>query len=291
MEYPFSHQQLSEELGDRALMICPHKQPRPGSGTAALWHEELEIKYYFNAGSILMIGNHYYETFPGDVFIINPCEPHSSENPDTGADYHYLIINLRAFCNDANDDASDALRSICSGQQVFNHLIRGDKIVRDEIEAICLQFINNGEQYDLYILGHVYLLLDRLIKTSLVRLNEPVRYERGISLIQKLAPAFALMQNNYDSLISDDALAQSCGFSKKYFCRIFKELTGTTPVAYLNHLRIEKAAILLKTTDWPMPKIAGKCGFDDSSYFGRVFRSQKNCTPLQFRKQTLLQTE
>ena len=284
MNDPSFHQQLSQELDGQAVFICPNKKPHPGSGTAALWHEELEIKYYFNGGSSLMIGNRYYVSEPGDVYIINPCEPHSSETPESGAEYHYLIINLRALCDTSIADAEKALRSICAGRQVFHHLIKDNAAVKNEIETICEQNDKNGGIIDLCVLGNVYLLLDELIKMEMVQIQEPVRYERGISLIRKLAPAFALMQNSYASVLTVDMLAQSCGFSKKYFCRIFKERTGTTPVSYLNHLRIEKAAVLLKTTDWSMPKIAHMCGFDDASYFGRVFRAQKKFTPMQYRK-------
>ena len=79
-------------------------------------------------------------------------------------------------------------------------------------------------------------------------------------------------------------MADAVGFSTKYFCNFFKNMTGKTPVGYLNVYRIEKACKKLLTTDMPITQIAYTCGFNDLSYFIKIFKQIKNCTPKQFRK-------
>ena len=71
---------------------------------------------------------------------------------------------------------------------------------------------------------------------------------------------------------------------KSYFCRLFKAVTDKTPMEYLNSYRIEKAAAKLLSTDESVTDIAYSCGFNDLSYFIKVFRDFKGISPKQFRK-------
>ena len=62
----------------------------------------------------------------------------------------------------------------------------------------------------------------------------------------------------------------------------------TSPVAYLNRLRLEHAAELLRTTGWPVSEIAARCGFPDSNYFTRVFRLSFAQSPRTYRNQNTI---
>ena len=61
-------------------------------------------------------------------------------------------------------------------------------------------------------------------------------------------------------------------------------MTAKTPMEYLNSYRIEKAAAKLLSTDESVTDIAYSCGFNDLSYFIKVFRDFKGISPKQFRK-------
>lgn len=64
----------------------------------------------------------------------------------------------------------------------------------------------------------------------------------------------------------------------------FKRITGLPVMTYKNHLRLEKAKILLDSTDETQARIAYTCGFSDESYFIRTFRKQFGMTPAAYRK-------
>ena len=61
----------------------------------------------------------------------------------------------------------------------------------------------------------------------------------------------------------------------RYFCRVFRQLTGRTPIDYLNYYRIECAAELLCAEEDSVTDIALSCGFGDPGYFARLFRRHK----------------
>jgi len=79
-------------------------------------------------------------------------------------------------------------------------------------------------------------------------------------------------------------LAREAGVSPKYLCRIFSQLTGKSPVEYLNEYRVERACALLSDTDLPILDIGLSCGFNDQSYFIKTFKRYKGKTPGGYRK-------
>ena len=82
-----------------------------------------------------------------------------------------------------------------------------------------------------------------------------------------------------------DELAAEAGLAPKYLCRVFRQVTGRTPIDYLNYYRIECAAELLCTTTDSITDVALSCGFNDPSYFSRMFRRQKRVSAHVYRNQ------
>ena len=57
-----------------------------------------------------------------------------------------------------------------------------------------------------------------------------------------------------------------------------------SPMAYIHAFRIEKAGILLRNTESSIAEIAESVGFDDFSYFAKVFKQHTGVTPREYRK-------
>ena len=82
-------------------------------------------------------------------------------------------------------------------------------------------------------------------------------------------------------------LAEICGVVEEYYCRLFKKLVGTTPVSYINSLRIARACDLLsKDPSRRIDEIAKDCGFNNISYFNRVFKKETGVSPGVFREKS-----
>ena len=80
-----------------------------------------------------------------------------------------------------------------------------------------------------------------------------------------------------------DAL-ESVPLCKDHFRRLFKADTGTTPVEYLNRIRINYAKELLENSTLSVKNIAQMCGFDDQYYFSRVFKKQTGESPKLWKR-------
>ena len=92
------------------------------------------------------------------------------------------------------------------------------------------------------------------------------------------------IERNYTERILLADLARQAGMSPKYFCSVFYKMTQKTPIDYLNAYRIECACEKLITTDRTVTEIAFACGFNDVSYFTKLFQRYKNTTPLRYRR-------
>jgi AraC-like DNA-binding protein len=91
---------------------------------------------------------------------------------------------------------------------------------------------------------------------------------------------------DYASPLTLEDLADEAAMSPEYFSRVFHKVTGKAPINYLNYYRIECAAELLRATKKQVIEIALLCGFNDVSYFVKLFKRYKSVTPNIFRRQT-----
>lgn len=95
------------------------------------------------------------------------------------------------------------------------------------------------------------------------------------------------IKNNYNKNLSLEKICEHLSVSKNYFCSLFKRETGMNIWAYLTEVRMEKAKEFLEKTDWKSYMIAYNVGYDNPSYFTRLFRKLYNQTPGEYRENYL----
>lgn len=100
------------------------------------------------------------------------------------------------------------------------------------------------------------------------------------SIIQQ---ASAYIKEHLAEKVSLEQVAKEVHLSKSYLCRILKEELGCTFTEYTNRLRVEKSKLYLRCEDMSLSEIACAVGFDDQSYFTRVFRRQVGVPPGKYR--------
>ena len=91
------------------------------------------------------------------------------------------------------------------------------------------------------------------------------------------------IEQEYFKDINLKRLASIYGFNEKYLGRIFKNETGVTFHEYLNEIRLEKATEMLLNSDDSVVSISKKCGFNNVTYFNRIFLKKFEKTPLEFK--------
>jgi transcriptional regulator GlxA family with amidase domain len=89
---------------------------------------------------------------------------------------------------------------------------------------------------------------------------------------------------HYDEETPVSAMVQTSGLAERSFKRRFARATGMSPLEYVHTMRLEEAKHLLETGDASVEAIANEVGYEDASFFGRLFRRKVGITPAQYRR-------
>lgn len=127
-------------------------------------------------------------------------------------------------------------------------------------------------------LGIIYQLFSRFFNSNLLS-----QYSTT-NITHRYSQTLAFIQQNLDKEISIKELADKACLSSDHFTRSFKKSVGIAPLDYVNQKRVEKAQLLLATTNLPLKEVLVKTGFNSASYFNRIFRKLTGSTPLGYRK-------
>ena len=92
------------------------------------------------------------------------------------------------------------------------------------------------------------------------------------------------IKSNYSRKITLEQIAACACLSSSHISGLFKKETGITVSAYITHVRIEKSKLLLWRPELTIAEIAAMCGFEDQSYFTRVFKTQTGLSPRKYRE-------
>ncbi len=91
------------------------------------------------------------------------------------------------------------------------------------------------------------------------------------------------MRSKLSQQLTVEALAQKNNLSTSHFTFLFRKATGTSPMDYFIHLKLQKACLMLHSTSSKIKEIAKSFGYDDQFYFSRLFKKYMNISPLQYR--------
>ena len=105
----------------------------------------------------------------------------------------------------------------------------------------------------------------------------------------RLNKVYEYVINNYHHEIPLEKAARIASLSTPAFCRYFKKRTNKTYIQFLNEIRIANACHLLAEEDLPVARICYSCGYTNVSYFIRQFKRITGFTPLNYKKNILIE--
>ena len=244
------------------------------------WHSNGEIIRILKGSLSITLNNKTFLANGGETIFVNSETVHGATPND--CIYECIVFNLN-FLKTGNIVCDGFLDDLCEHHAyLFDHI--GNDITNQTIERLFTSIKEKKEGYQFLVIGAINELIGLLKENKLYTHQLESFSEKENKNVVKLKTVLQFIRQNFDKEITLDAMADAVGFSTKYFCNFFKNMTGKTPVGYLNMYRIEKACKKLLTTDMPITQIAYTCGFNDLSYFIKIFKQIKNCTPKQFRK-------
>ena len=100
----------------------------------------------------------------------------------------------------------------------------------------------------------------------------------------KIVPAIEYISQNYNTKLSNDELAALTGLSTVYFRKLFTQIMGVSPMAYVHELRTAKAKEMLRSDYGTLADIAQSLGYSNLFDFSRDFKKHTGISPSGFEK-------
>jgi AraC family transcriptional regulator, L-rhamnose operon transcriptional activator RhaR len=225
-----------------------------------------------------------YEMRPGDVFLIPRGSFHEYSEPRK-LGYINVLFEATALFGDEDWPAGPDSFACASASDRGTRYFRLSPFGLREVVGI----INRMDQ-ELFQLRGGYAFMARALFmqlwATLARKCERSSDE-GESSTSRLERLLELLERESASRISVEDMAREAGTCVRNFHRVFKGLTGSTPLVYLNMLRVEKARALLDDGDRTVAQIASLVGYEDGNYFARQFKRFVGCSPSRYRERSL----
>ncbi len=215
----------------------------------------------------------------GDILFISSYTPHSTFKETL--DMHTTLLQFRL--PSVSDAATRYIARFANSSQASVHVFKKGTEELSEIkkcfDAIIDEYIEQKPFWSDYIYANLHMLAAALYRQSVLSDSTAVNAEE----IKRILPVLEYINENYADELSTCMLSKMLSYNETYFCRLFKNAVGTTPINYINFVRVCKAEKLLKK-GVGLLEVAYETGFSSLSYFNRVFKKYNHYAPSEYKK-------
>lgn len=286
------------------------------------WHQEFEFLVLTKGRMVFTIEEREYELGVGDCVFINSNLLHSAKSVDGHAcSFFAVVFSYQALEDDIHSSfAKKYIRPVLNGKYLLEEYLQAGSEYQThkelaavsegirEIDEFSENFMKKAqvpkgrlswqqevifwlaqisqcpehelEPYALLVRSRLFMVWNLMYHHGKSNRKNPV--EENASF-ERLAPVVKYMKENYAYEITLADLAQIIPMSEGQFCRVFKQHMKMSPMQYLLRYRILQSCHLLQETDKKIGEIANLAGFNNISYFNKVFLKIIGCTPKEYR--------
>lgn len=256
------------------------------------WHDEVEFQYVLKGHVYVTCNEENLYVSEGDIIFVNQGVKHfitPSEN-DGGIVYCIVIHPSFILGYGQLELESKYISPVISSQALYClHITKSNALYQQFLFSLNYLIALNTEHstgYELlsksYVLQLWKLIYDQLPTAS------PVPHTTARTANQdayRVKQAILYIQEHFMDPVSLTDISDAILVSKSECCRCFKRVTGLSPIEYLMRYRImESAKYMYRKTHESISEIAGIVGFNNTSYFNKVFKKTMGCTPTEYRQ-------
>lgn len=239
-------------------------------------HVYYEI-FYVISGEIEHVCNGVSQNLKrGDMFILRPHDEHTFVRP-AKCTHRDIVISPELFhsvCDFIDDKllnkisaAPDAPRLFLEQEQVMH--------LENLLSKLSFMLVNSLDTKESFARTCIATLLGYFLEKQ-AKINDksmPLWFENFLERFTNLT----FLKGGIPLMLSD------IPYNHIYICRVFKKYMGITMMEHLNEIRLNYAALYLKTREASIENIANELGFSSPNYFYKIFRQKYNCTPNEYR--------
>lgn len=282
----YGYHETKEHAGkDFPFNIYPCAIPQDFGQVPVHWHEDMEIIAVKKGRGLVTVDMAPYEAGEGEAVVVFPGQLHGiSQAGSQPVEYENIIFQLSMLMTTEADVCTyHFLRPMTeSGISKPLHISRdmeGYEALMEcimKLDALCHE---KPYAYQMGVKAELFWFLGLI-----TRIWGPGAAGRPRKSREKMKRLLEYMEEHYGDKITVEDGANLCFYSNSHFMKYFKQYMGMSFTRYLNEFRLEKAGGMLLSTLEPVTEVAQRCGFDNLSYFNRMFRRKYGQTPGDYRK-------
>lgn len=250
-------------------------------------HDEIELVHVNSGVMEVDVDSKKYIATEGTTFFVNSRIPHSTHALTDGTSGILLQLRAEDFFGKKSHGISKYLLRFANAYDKPILLLENEEQICGNMKKIMSEYSNKESAYEVYVLACVYNILAFLYREK-VLVDAGAYYDTRA--LAKLMPILEYVDENYNKDLTLESVSSHFGLNPSYFSRMFKKALGSAYTEYLNFVRICKAEKLLKDTDMSVLEVAMETGFSSVTYFNRVFKKIRNCSPTTYKKAMMQRT-
>lgn len=258
------------------------------------WHPEFEIIIVNHGEADIITDEQKIRLSAGQGILINQNTMHAIHpaNDDANCSLYSTIFHPSFLFGYGNTMMSGKYLSPILSSPFFRTMFLDEQDpvaekILDNINSVIAVNMTKKYGYELVTKAYLCQLWVTLLE-NIVPQNAKVYKNGSLSLDEsRVKEAILYIEEHYADHITLDDLAGSIHISRSECCRCFKRTLEITPIEYLMKYRIFKAASMIQSDDpvaRSMSDLAFSVGFNNASYFNKVFRQFLKCTPSEYKK-------
>jgi AraC-like DNA-binding protein/mannose-6-phosphate isomerase-like protein (cupin superfamily) len=252
------------------------------------YHKSYELYYQINGEKYYFIKDKTYKIQSGDIVLINSYDLHRTSMVNNNPIERILVRINENFINDllSSYEDMDLFASFKTDLPILRLTGVNHIEIRNHLNKMYVLYENLKNENNRIILLHMKLLTVELLilLNTATSSNTFSNYEHPTSVHKQISKAISYINSNYSLDLTLSSTAEYLHLSKFHFSRLFKSVTGSTFIDYLNIIRLKESLNLLIGTDLSISRISNDIGYSDSSYYCRIFKKYYNCSPAKYRK-------
>lgn len=266
--------------GSDPIRFVHNKTPDKPENHVLHLNNYVEIYVYVSGNHHYIVEDSLYELRRGDIVVINPREVHKAlALGEVLYERFYFLVDCHTF----DGMSLDPLKPILGKPSTAGNLISPDDKTREQILEMLYQIsacFEDGRDDQLRALSFFLRILDEINRHLHLSSSENSDLTRTPTLLGRILGYIA---DNTAEIQSITEISSALGLTPQYLSSYFSKHIGTPLKTYIQAKKIALAKDLLdKGAD--VTQACYECGFNDCSYFIRIFKKYVGMTPMTYRK-------
>ena len=244
----------------------------------AHWHQELELIYIRSGAARFSINDDEFIAHAGDLVFVDTGDFHYSDSFEYQNVLDFVIFDPSVI----NPHYHHAH---FSHPHITAELLREyglQELVEKLFSDVSSELKEQKPYYQEIISGMLREFVYRLRRSHPRSTETSTSRSHRAEMLYDMQHLLTYIDEHYGENITLSFAAERMNFSESHFSKVFKKLIGINFITYINAVRIEHAASMLKKSSARITDIAMQCGFGNVRSFNRTFKEFTGYTPSQF---------